>query len=106
MCISSTGSSSYIHDGSSDYTFVLVAMVTIAMVTYVLVAMVTHILVPMVTCIAVLMIRVEKCTDIYFPIVNLLISPLIMYSKFVWSNYFGWSNTKVGQKMSDDWLLP
>ena len=81
MCISSIGSSSYIHDGSYGYTFVLVAMVT-----YVLVAMVTHILVPMVTCIAVLMIRVEKCPDIYFPIVNLLISPLIMYSKFVWSN--------------------
>ena len=50
MCISSIGSSSYIHDGSYGYTFVLVAMVTIAMVTYVLVAMVTHILVPMVTC--------------------------------------------------------
>ena len=86
MCISSIGSSSYIHDDSYGYTFVLVAMVTIAMVTYVLVAMVTHILVPMVTCIAVLMIRVEKCPDIYFPIVNLLTSPLIMCSKFVWSN--------------------
>ena len=35
---------------------------------------------------AVLMIRVEKCPDICFPIVNLLTSPLIMYSKFVWSN--------------------
>ena len=58
MCISSTGNSSCIHDGSYGYTFVHVAMVTIDMVTYVLVAMVTHKLVPMVTCIAVLMIRV------------------------------------------------
>ena len=76
MCISSTDSSSYIHDGSYGYTFVFVAMVTIAMVTYVLVAMVTHILVPMVTCIAVLMIRVEKCPDIYFPIVNFIDFPI------------------------------
>ena len=30
---------------------------------------------------AVLMIRVENCPDICFPIVNLLTSPLIMYSK-------------------------
>ena len=36
--------------------------------------------------VAVLMIRVEICPDICFPIVNLLTSSLIMYSKFVWSN--------------------
>ena len=30
--------------------------------------------------------RVESCPDIYFPIVNLLTSPMIMHSKFVWSN--------------------
>ena len=48
---------------------------------------------------SVLMIRVENCLDICFPIVNLLTFPLIMYSKFVWSN------AKVGRKMSDDWLL-
>ena len=35
---------------------------------------------------SVLMIRVENCPDICFPIVNLLTSPLIMHSKFVWSN--------------------
>ena len=35
---------------------------------------------------AVLMIRIKNCPDICFPIVNLLTSPLIMYSKFVWSN--------------------
>ena len=35
---------------------------------------------------AVLMIRAEICLDICFPIVNVLTSPLIMYSKFVWSN--------------------
>ena len=45
----------------------------------------------------VLMIRVENCPDICFPIVNLLTSPLIMYSKFVWSN------VEVSRKMSDDW---
>ena len=33
--------------------------------------------------IAVLMIRVENCPDNCFLIVNLLTSPLIMYSKFV-----------------------
>ena len=33
-----------------------------------------------------LMIRVENCLDVCFPIVNLLAFPLIMYSKFVWSN--------------------
>ena len=35
---------------------------------------------------SVLMIRIENCPNINFPIVNLLTSPLIMYSKFVWSN--------------------
>ena len=34
----------------------------------------------------VLMIRVENCPD---TIVNVLTSPLIMYSKFVWSNLIG-----------------
>ena len=38
---------------------------------------------------AVLMIRVEHYLDICFPVVNLLTSPLIMYSKFVWSNLAG-----------------
>ena len=32
------------------------------------------------------MIRVYSCPDICFAIVNLLTSPLIIYSKFVWSN--------------------
>ena len=36
--------------------------------------------------IAVLMIRVENCPDIGFRVVILLTSPLIIYSKFVWSN--------------------
>ena len=34
----------------------------------------------------VLMIRVGNCPDVCFPIVNSLTYPLIMYSKFVWSN--------------------
>ena len=49
--------------------------------------------------------RIENCPDICFPIVNLLTSPLIMYSKFVWSNLVGQSNAEVGRKMSDDWPL-
>ena len=53
----------------------------------------------------VLMIRVENCPHICFPIVNLLTSPLIVYTKFVWSIWFDQSNAKVGRKMSDDWLL-
>ena len=43
--------------------------------------------------------------DICFLIVNLLTSPLIIYSKFIW---IGQSNTKVSKvdwKMSDDWSL-
>ena len=54
---------------------------------------------------SVLMIRVENCPDICFHIVNLLTSPLIVHSKFVWSNLVDRSNAKVGRKMSDDWLL-
>ena len=53
----------------------------------------------------VLMIRVATCPDICFSIVNVLASPLIMYSKLVWSNFVWLVNARVGQKMSDDWPL-
>ena len=49
-----------------------------------------------------LMVGVENCPDICFPIVNLLTSPLINLSGQIW---FDRSNAKVGRKMSDDWLL-
>ena len=35
---------------------------------------------------SVLMIKVENCPDVCFPIVNLSTFPLIMHSKSVWSN--------------------
>ena len=47
----------------------------------------------------VLMIRIEICPDICFPIVNLLTYPLVNLSVQIW---FGRSNVKVGWKMSDD----
>ena len=48
--------------------------------------------------ITVLMIRVATCLDICFHIVNVLISPLIMYSKFVCQIWFGRSNAKLAGK--------
>ena len=47
---------------------------------------------------SVLMIRIKNGPDICFLIIHSLTSPLIMYSKFVWSN------AKVS-RMSDDWPL-
>ena len=52
---------------------------------------------------AVLMIGLKIVRTIVFSIVNLLTSPLIMYSKFIWSNLV-WS-VKVHRKISVDWSL-
>ena len=50
--------------------------------------------------IVVIMITIENCPDICFPIMQSLTFTFVNLSDQIW---FGRSNAKIGKKISDDW---